>query len=430
MFGEKLKRAISIVLIIGMVISSNGFAALASSVGDVVSEAENAAMQQEQKNYYELLNQEELLNETKVKTKGSSDEDASNGESEGDENIKEVSSENLDGGDIAPQSSDDDDEDEFGYAEEPEDDEKETEDETLDETKESFDENNNDDETNEEKESQTENNENIDETDETTEEESTEVTETTETEESTEETTESTETTETAVVEETTETAETEESTTETTETKETEETEETEETIATESEMIEIEDAEEKVASASEIEEEIVVSTESEILDKIVDVKSTASEIEFVDEVATASNASASVIKVTKYVVTKTAAATTSIWSVKEYLVDRRNGSFEKVPTDEEMQEKYLPKTIKILLEDQIGNQKVVEVNAKWDPLFVDLQFGHKFDKTKRATRSYIPDNLSGQGVKLDENTATFTPDSVNVAEIEAQNEYEEKVN
>ena len=138
MFGEKLKRAISIVLIIGMVISSNGFAALASSVGDVVSEAENAAMQQEQKNYYELLNQEELLNETKVKTKGSSDEDASNGESEGDENIKEVSSENLDGEDIAPQSSDDDDEDNFGYDEEPEDDEKETEDETLDETKESF----------------------------------------------------------------------------------------------------------------------------------------------------------------------------------------------------------------------------------------------------------------------------------------------------
>ena len=49
MFGEKLKRAISIVLIIGMVISSNGFAALASSVGDVVSEAENAAMKKKKK---------------------------------------------------------------------------------------------------------------------------------------------------------------------------------------------------------------------------------------------------------------------------------------------------------------------------------------------------------------------------------------------
>ena len=77
------------------------------------------------------MNQEELLNETKVKTKGSADEDASNGESEGDENIKEVSSENLDGEDIAPQSSDDDDEDNFGYAEEPEDEEKETENGTI-----------------------------------------------------------------------------------------------------------------------------------------------------------------------------------------------------------------------------------------------------------------------------------------------------------
>ena len=55
MFGEKMKRTISIVLILGMILSGNGFTTLAISVDGFVTKAElNADKKDDQSYYYQM----------------------------------------------------------------------------------------------------------------------------------------------------------------------------------------------------------------------------------------------------------------------------------------------------------------------------------------------------------------------------------------
>ena len=64
MFGEKMKKAISVALIFGMVLTGNGFTTLASSVDDLVTDAAIKSEQEEQKNYYKLMYEEEYYEQT------------------------------------------------------------------------------------------------------------------------------------------------------------------------------------------------------------------------------------------------------------------------------------------------------------------------------------------------------------------------------
>ena len=482
MFGEKMKKTISIVLIFGMILSGNGFTTFASSVDDYVTKAEeNDNKKDDQSFYYQMSYEEQHYQYTSLKTKnnGTGDSSLSGNTEEGNVSVTENDSENnekngsedennLNGqgeaqnqitngepGSNEPGNTFDDyddnpdNENKSSDEEEPEEDETTTtahEDEeettTVDQTTDSFDE-----------ESSNENqttNESIDETTtvvpaegETTTtvapitEESTTIVEeessvesTTET--SVESTTETSVDTTTTTAVETTTTEVVEEETASDSEAKKI--TEEEEETSATTSEAEKVSDAEE--ATTSEVEKiEVVEATQSEI----VDLKSTKSEITFVKEVATTSVAtksdaiaSTSVITVTKYILaTRSLIATTSIWKVKKFLInDELTGSFlGQVPSEEEMNEKYLPKTVRVLIEDQLGNQRVVAINAKWDRIRVNQQSGARVKSVPTATRAYVPKNLEGRGLKIDVNKGVFAKDTVNVAKEDAERLYEQQV-
>ena len=68
MFGEKMKRVISVALIFAMVISGNGFATLAGSVDEVVTNETIKADNEGQKNYYQMMYQEQHYEHTTIVT--------------------------------------------------------------------------------------------------------------------------------------------------------------------------------------------------------------------------------------------------------------------------------------------------------------------------------------------------------------------------
>ena len=443
MFGEKLKKAVSVTLIFGMVMTGNGFTTLASSVDDLVTDSTIKAEQSEQKNYYEQMTTEYYEESTTiVKTNAPQnniqDAKGENAPTEQVENENQENSKTDSGITEAEGFSDDNSGNNSSYEEEPEEDEttvtkNENEEETTTTEKvESSD--------------QTTTTENIDDKTQTEKEED-ETTATEKAESSDQTTTKENNINETTIVEEETTVAETQETseTVETSETQETEGTTESSETTTNETETKEIvaseSDATDKVsdeeiveASASETsEEKTVTATESDIIDKIDDIKSTKSEIEFSDEteVATASTATKSIIKVVKYIVaTKSKIATTSIWKVKKFLIDEKAGSFSgQIPSEEEMNSKYLPKQVRVLVEDQLGNQRVLTINAKWDRIRVNQQSGRRVDKTPKATRAYIPSKLSREGLKIDVNAGTFAKDTINVAEVKENREFNAQV-
>lgn len=92
-------------------------------------------------------------------------------------------------------------------------------------------------------------------------------------------------------------------------------------------------------------------------------------------------------------------------------------------------MNEKYLPKKVRVLVEDQLGNQKVIEINARWDRIRVNQQSGRRVDTTPKATRAYIPTKLANEGLKIDVNQGTFADNTVNVAQKLDNIKFEEQV-
>ena len=447
MFGEKMKKAISVALIFGMVLTGNGFTTLASSVDDLVTDAAIKSEQEEQKNYYKLMYEEKYYEQTTtlLNTNASDEKSSEKGEEDSSEKLedKNQNEEKTDSEITEPEVPDDDSDDsgnKSSYDEEPEDDEttkanneEDEETTTVEQSTESFD----------EKETT------IDEEETTTVEPTTEssdenqtttdnIDETTTTIESQETETGEVETSETETIVETSEV----ESTTETSETETTAETsevesveEETTETVASESDatVVDGETDDEKATESEATEEKAIIATTSDFIDAIEDLKSTASEIEFKDEVdvATASTATKSVIKVVKYIVaTRSKIATTSIWRVKDFLIDEDFGSFNGlIPTEEEMNQKYLPKKVRVLVEDQLGNQRVIEINAKWDRIRVNQQSGRRVDTTPKATRAYIPNKLQSAGLMVDVDHGTFDEKTVNVAENAENEKYDEQV-
>ena len=92
-------------------------------------------------------------------------------------------------------------------------------------------------------------------------------------------------------------------------------------------------------------------------------------------------------------------------------------------------MNEKYLPKKVRVLLVDQLGNEKIVTIDAKWDRIRVNLQSGAKVESIPTATRAHIPSNLANRGLKVDINKGTFAADTVDVAKVEADRKFNEQV-
>ena len=127
MFSQKMKRIISILLIVAMVLCCNGFSVLATSIDDVVTDVLVSESEKETPNYYyEYLEQrkETIVVSKNLKGDGN-EEDDNEGTSEvstsgtQNENLKNDSKENFE-----PVSDEEDDEN-SSYVEEPEEDENE-----------------------------------------------------------------------------------------------------------------------------------------------------------------------------------------------------------------------------------------------------------------------------------------------------------------
>ena len=486
MFGEKMKKAISIALIFGMVLSGNGFTTLAGSVDDLVTKAEVQSENSGQKNYYQMMYQEQHYEKTTIVVNNSgaenlknepannfennsSNEENKKGNESGDENktteqdsaqnkITDGSGKENDPGDAFNSPDDGEEKENDADKEEPEDDEQTTtkkadtdeeETTTVEKTTETSDENN-------ENQTTTKTN-NIDEststvapsegestttvapTDETTTiapSESTTETSTETSESSTEATTTTEQTSSTDVTTTTTKEIVDEESTTSDA-TKQIVESEENENATTSDADKEEKNETDEATTSDAE-KENVKEATLSEI-DLITDLKSTESEIKFEKVVATVSTAtksetvaSVSIVQEIKYILaTRSQIATTSIWQVKKFLIDDDlTGSFiGKIPTEEEMNEKYLPKVVRVLVEDQLGNQRVVTIDAKWDRIRVNQQSGARVKKVPIATKAYVPQSLINRGLKVDTNLGKFAPDTIDVAKEDADRKYNEQV-
>ena len=364
MLSQRMKRVISIVLIVCMTFASNGFSVLAGSVDNMVLENQVTSNEQRSNNFYYEYRE---YSEQKVVLTGNADGKENEGEknepgiAQGD-NLKgdvpsitkdesDNDSDNLDGkkSDEEKSSEADDEENKKSSEEEPE------EEETTTTIK-------------EEEESTTETS--------TEESEFTKETTTKESESTTETSSEESESTTKSKVEESESTTETKidettkESTTETTvETTVEESTTKVvvpaeNETTTTAKEEIETtkNNIEENETETTEKSQETETTTSN---NDIEDVKN-ETKIEFKE--STASDAEDEVKVIKKYVYATRSIPEDSVWTLKEILTDDTTGSLKKLPQSNELKEKYLAKEVKVLVENQYGDQKVVTVPAKWD--------------------------------------------------------------
>ena len=145
------------------------------------------------------------------------------------------------------------------------------------------------------------------------------------------------------------------------------------EEATSSETEKVNIED----IATESEAKEKVATNAEAE---KLLDVISTESEMNLVK--STESNV---IIKtITRYIkATKSEIATKSQWKVKSLLSDSTQESGAIVLNNDTINnlDKYMADTVKVLLVDQYGNEKVIRVKADWEFDIVDLKVGTSVD-------------------------------------------------
>ena len=404
MLSQKMKRVISIVLIVCMTFCSNGFSVLAGSVDDVVKENAEASSGQETPNYYleyKEYHEEQVIIKTKNvedDNKSSDDEKSDEGKKSDGEESKETTtikkqdddqSDNPDNS-FAPSSDDEEGEKENAYAEEPEEDEtKKSEEES------SVEESSSEESSESVEEASFEETSSEETTTETSDEESSDETSTTH-ESETDATVESEETS--ATVE--TETSESVEESTTVTETS-------VEESETTETIM------EEETTEKSQ--EDLIEATTEANVDNIEDIK-VQSEVEFTD--ATASETEKEIKIVKKYIIATRSIPEDSVWSVKEILANEGNASFKQIPSTEEIKEKYLAKEVKVLVENQYGDQKVVTVPAKWDVQIL----------SKVYRPEYVPEEKNYKA-DADGNVLVLTKDGEVESEIKAETDEDEIV-
>ena len=386
MFSQKVKRVISILLVISMTLGCNGFSVLAGSVEGVVQEQQVASSEKQTPNYYYeyqeykeekivlLSNEGSNQNGEKEKAKGDDAEPGSVASDNKDGDAPAITDGGSDNGSSSFDAQEkDEEENKKGEEEEPEDDETITTVKEKEETSESVEESESTTETSEsEEETTTETSKKDDET------ESKKVEESESESQTSESALDETESKKVEESESTTETSKTTEESKETSETSESSETSETkvEETTTTvapeEGETTtaakETTTTEEKDESESQTTEKSEESQNDETtkasVDDIDDVKN-KTVIEFVE----ASESDAEEVEVIKkYIYATRSIPEDSVWTLKEILANETTGSFRKLPRNEEIAEKYLAKTVKVLVENQYGDQKVVTVPAKWD--------------------------------------------------------------
>ena len=358
MFNQKVKRVISIMLIVAMTICSNGFSVLATSVDDVVQNNMEASEGKQTSNYYyEMM---ESYEETLLFKSNNNEE-----------NLEEEETEKFDG-EIVPDSDEDE---TFDHADEPEDDEVSTSKDDETDTK-AYEEETEPEESEESFDDDTKNEESSDKS--VSEEESKE--------DSSEETSDDLESNETTI-------EETEDETYEETseEEKETLQDDETSETSFIEEETTKEVEEETETTEMSQEALDYNKATEANAIniDDILDVKATESEIEFVD--ATISDADKDVKVVKKYIVATRSIPEDSVWKLVDILANVATASFVKIPSIEEIKNRYLADEVKVLVENQYGDQKVVTVPAKWNVQILSKVY--RPEVVKKATGSYVSD-------------------------------------
>ena len=389
MLSQKIKKVVSVLLIASMTFTSAGFSVLANSVDDVVQNIEGSESQKEIKNYYLEYKQYEERTVI-VTTKNSDDGSNANGDNAGSvDNKNQIANSNGENEAPSINSAEEDEGDTTknkNYAEEPEEAEKKSSDAEEKTDKENS-ENENANSENEKSEKENSGNDNADaektgnnSENEGSNNEATEKSQSSDEEKNNDETNNETnkidneETTtevestieETTTVESTTVESTTEETTTEET-TSEEASTEQTTETTTTEV-VNEEENKKEKVDVPEESTESQVTINNDE-LNNVDDIKNNKSNINFVD--ATDSETSKEVVVVKKYIYATRSIPEDSVWTLKEILANDASASFKTIPNTETIKEKYLAKNIKVLLVNQYGDEKVVEVPATWNVEF-----------------------------------------------------------
>ena len=399
MFSQNVKKVISITMIVAMTICSNGFSVLATSVESVVSDTQTENQDKETKNYY--LEYQEYHEEKVVISKNAVvEEDASQiVDSKNQESEENELTSNGEETSLVFDVEDEEELEESEYAEEPEADEVEEPEYDIVEDKE-------DDEANteivdENAESSQLDDENIIETDNNIEETDTDISEVNDEEITTVE---------------------------------ETEEAAETTEKESTEEEIIEEEtDIEESNEETDIVATDSLIEISDEETDNINDIKEAETDIDFSD--ATNSELDKDVKIIKKYIYATRSIPEDSKWTLKEILAADANASFREIPRLETIKEKYLAKNIKVLLENQYGDQKVVEVPANWNVSIISKVYkpeGYVAEEKKYEADAdgnvVVTDKEGNVEVKtLDENGNLVSTDS-DIIKKDNENEDETK--
>lgn len=425
MFQEKIRKGIAGLLIVCMTICSNGFATLAESAKEGLVATEQTGSQENTTNYYYEYQQELALNagkshdsldsfgdsgdfanadnsgdnekenivldgekeQTTTVPKSQNNDEDGDSDSEAEDIVSDSSFTNDSGYELSPDSFGTDSEKKSDYPEEPEEEGISNEDSDYEHTEGSNEDN--------------ENNENIENTETTKEASSAQ--DDSNNDESTTETVASSEGESTTEV--STETTDKESSATtnveNTTETTTIEETEPTTETSTEETTtIIDTTTSTEKVTEATE--------SEPSNIEK---------EVKVVKRYIKATNNDADVFNDGRK----------HNFKVKEILLDSQDGSIDRAMSFEEIEEKYLAKTIKVLLVDQYGNEKILRVDAKWNHEYYDLSDEHHMEVKEEKEQERIEEKKTEKEVVFDENDLEELKESLAETKDEAEAKVEE---
>ena len=424
MFQEKFKKGIASLLIVCMTISSNGFASLAGSSEGAISAAGQAGSQENSTNYYYEYQQEMIMNAGKSQDSLNNFGDA--GDAANAENSEEKENITLDGedeqstinssntndvddlsddsstdndtiGDLSPDSfiaenNNNNNSNKNNYQDEPE------EDVAHDNNTSDNDVNPSDIADNNNAENNTDNNEQG----------SSSAQDETENTESTTETVDSSE----------------KETTTTTTE----QSTETTQQTTTQEESSVSTSETTTNIQTSQSSDGDIATESETEIVKEEQEENKTNKETE---------NKTKKYVRATENDADVFNDGRKHEFRIKQILLDSKDGSIDRAVSCEELDDKFLAKSIKILLVDQFGNEKLVRVNAKWNHDFYDLSDEHHVavkaekeqqrEEEKKKEKELVLDDAEYEKIK--ESKAEVDEESDKESHIEEESSIDETV-
>ncbi len=213
------------------------------------------------------------------------------------------------------------------------------------------------------------------------------------------------------------------------------------EETVETEN--VETEESETKeVESETEVEVETTLETNEETLEtkeegkETVEEEKETSKEETEKEVEEVKDATESeiVYKVVKRYIRATDSLVDDFmehdFKIKKILLESKDASLSKNMAPEEIDKKYIKRAVKVLVEDQYGNEQVIRVKANWDYNFYVLG-DEKSEKLKKENDEKLK-QLVSDGIELkwdksedvieDEEVSSYGSESNEMSDVEKE--------